>query len=154
MRRRNRDRSRDGFGKGLPQLMHHHFGSRVPGYVAVHNLASCKRSNRTAGTGVYGQSDTGPSTHVDSDSGAARVADIGRPFALRPRSRASEVPRGPSVRPRSKFSTAMRRISVRISSLSLGRSPRHRDLVPIPTDCDRTWQDFQQAGCADSAGMM
>ena len=27
-------------------------------------------------------------------------------------------------------------------------------LVPIPTDSDRTWQDFQPAGCAESVGMM
>ena len=27
-------------------------------------------------------------------------------------------------------------------------------LVPISTDSDRTWQDFQQAGCVERAGMM
>jgi len=27
-------------------------------------------------------------------------------------------------------------------------------LVPIATDSDRAWQDFQQAGCAESVGMM
>jgi hypothetical protein len=35
-----------------------------------------------------------------------------------------------------------------------GRAGRRRGLVPISPDSDGTWQDFQRAGCAVSAGMM
>ena len=32
--------------------------------------------------------------------------------------------------------------------------PEESPLVPIPRDSDGTWQDFQQAGCVERAGIM